>query len=79
MNYKTQPTMKQLLLIAALALSLVSCSVKNTYRVVSTDNFPHNYTTMIQTTANYNMGQEIQHNGHSFKVIGVQDIEIVAK
>lgn len=71
--------MKQLLLIAAIALSLVSCTVKNTYRVMSMDQYPHNYVTLVQTTANWNVSSTVDINGHSFLVRGVQDMEIVSK
>lgn len=71
--------MKKLLLIAGVALSLVSCAIKNTYRVMSVDQYPHNYITLVQTTTDWNVGSFVVIDSHSFIVMGVRDIEIVCK
>jgi len=71
--------MKKLLFISIIALSLVSCSVKNTYSVVSLNRFGHNYSTQVTTTANWQINEEVEIQGHPFKVLCIESSDIVSK
>lgn len=71
--------MKKLIIALLIVISFASCSIKNTYRISGINQNGRMYTTLIQTTKNWDVSQSVEINGQSFVVMGVQDFEIVSK
>lgn len=65
--------MKKIITIALVALSLVSCSVRNSYTVRSLEAKDHDATTIISTTANLHPYEAVTVNGHAYQVMFVNN------
>ena len=71
--------MKQLIIIAALALSLASCHkhFENTYQVLSLNNDGHDYMTLVHTSESWDKNQLVYIAGTPFKVMWIESTDLV--